>query len=256
MTQLSKNKIKYIHSLELKKNRKAENVFLAEGDKCVGDLLKSGYEAKLLISTECWDIPYSLSIQPEHIITSAEDIRKASLQQNPQNVIGVFKRKKESDEELLNIIPQRELCLCLDGIQDPGNLGTIIRTADWFGINNIFCSLNTTDAYSPKAIQATMGSIARVNIHYLDIIKFAKNIKNTPIYGTLLDGDNIYDVALENKGLIVMGNEGNGISKEMRALLNKKILIPAFHTGTNKAESLNVSIATAIICAEFRRRCK
>lgn len=256
MTQLSKIKIKYIHSLELKKNRKAENVFLAEGDKCVGDLLKSGYEAKLLISTECWEIPDSLSIQTEHIITSAEDIRKASLQQNPQNVIGVFKRKTEPDESMLNIIPQKELCLCLDGIQDPGNLGTIIRTADWFGINNIFCSQTTTDAYSPKAIQATMGSIARVNVHYLDIIKFAGNIKDTPIYGTLLDGDNIYDVALENKGLIVMGNEGNGISKEMRALLNKKILIPSFHTGTNRAESLNVSIATAIICAEFRRRCK
>ena len=146
------------------------------------------------------------------------------------------------------------LSLALDGIQDPGNLGTIIRIADWFGIEQIFCSDDTVDAWNPKVVQATMGSIARVNIIYFNLLEFLDTLPaDFPVYGTLLDGDNIYTQPLTPHGLIVMGNEGNGISPEIRQKVNRRLLIPSYRTD-DTAESLNVAIATAITCAEFRRR--
>ena len=148
---------------------------------------------------------------------------------------------------------QDQLVLALDGVQDPGNLGTIIRIADWFGISDIFCSADTADVWNPKVIQATMGSIARVRITYTDLVALIKEAQ-VPVYGTLLDGDNIYQQTLSQNGIIVMGNEGNGISPEIRQLITNKLLIPDFNTGDSHAESLNVAIATAITCSEFRRR--
>ena len=146
------------------------------------------------------------------------------------------------------------LSLALDGIQDPGNLGTIIRIADWFGIQTIFCSEDTVDAWNPKVVQATMGSIARVNIYYMSLSALIDTLPaDYPVYGTLLDGDNIYTQPLTPHGLIVMGNEGNGISPEIRAKVNRRLLIPSY-SQDDTAESLNVAIATAITCAEFRRR--
>ena len=148
---------------------------------------------------------------------------------------------------------KKSLLLSLDGIQDPGNLGTIIRIADWFGIDHIICSEDTVDAWNPKVVQATMGSIARVNIIYTNLIQFIDTLpEGFPIYGTLLDGENIYTQTLTPHGLIIMGNEGNGISPEIRSRVNHRLLIPSYRTD-DTAESLNVAIATAITCAEFRR---
>lgn len=249
---LSKNKIKYIQAFNNKKFRKAEQAFIVEGFKSVEDLLNEGLHAKLIIATPKWKAPKELS-NTEYIEVSEEELRRVSLLQHPQDVIGIFNIPQQ-DNDYTQVISQ-ELCLCLDGIQDPGNLGTIIRTADWFGIKHIFCSLDTVDVYNPKVIQATMGSIARVQVHYNDIASIIKELpSNTPIYGTLLDGNNLYAQELQNKGLIIMGNEGNGISKEIRKLITHKLYIPTYPQNKKTAESLNVSIATAIICAEFRRR--
>ena len=145
--------------------------------------------------------------------------------------------------------------MALDDIQDPGNLGTIIRTADWYGVKDIFCSRNSADVFNPKVVQATMGAIARVRVHYVDLPDFLKGISNSmPIYGTLLDGDNFYKKELSNRGILVMGNEGNGISSEIIPLISERLFIPGYPTDVVSSESLNVSIATAITLAEFRRR--
>lgn len=253
---ISKNKIKQIHSLEQKKFRTLYKSFIAEGTKCVNELLKEGFLASTIISTEDWHCPTSSRIPDDYIIVSDDELRKASLLQHPQQVLGVFAIPEMPQDINVNDIAHKELCLCLDGVQDPGNLGTIIRTADWFGIRNIFCSPNTADAYNPKVVQATMGSIARVNIYYTDLVEMLHSLQSdVPVYGTLLDGENLYDTELSRNGIIIMGNEGNGVSTDVRQLLTHKLLIPPYPVETESAESLNVSIATAIICAEFRRRC-
>lgn len=250
---LSKPKIKYIHSLEQKKFRRQENVFVAEGHKNVGDLLMSGCPARLLIATEEWHCPITTDSRTEHITVTEEELRRASLLQHPQQVLGVF-TLPETETPPVSKTVSSELCLCLDGVQDPGNLGTIIRTADWFGIKHIICSPSTADAYNPKVVQATMGSIARVQICYTDLTKWLASLpEGTPVYGTMLDGDNLYNATLTRHGVIVMGNEGKGISTEIAQQLTHRLLIPPYPAGHKTAESLNVSIATAIICAEFRR---
>ena len=149
---------------------------------------------------------------------------------------------------------KHSLCLALDDVQDPGNLGTIIRLADRCGIENIFCSHGTVDVFNPKVIQATMGALARVKLHYCDLASLISSLKEIPIYGTFLDGNNIYGENLSQNGLIIMGNEGNGVSKEVSQLINKRLYIPNYPTSRETSESLNVAIATAIVCAEFRRR--
>ena len=149
---------------------------------------------------------------------------------------------------------RQSLCLALDDVQDPGNLGTIIRLADWFGIEHIICSQNTVDVYNPKTIQATMGGIARVKVHYTSLPDFIRSLGDTPVFGTFLDGKNMYEQPLSANGLIVMGNEGNGIGKEVATLINRKLYIPNYPAGQETSESLNVAIATAVICAEFRRQ--
>ena len=155
---------------------------------------------------------------------------------------------------MLGLFSTQKLSLALDGIQDPGNMGTIIRIADWFGIENIYCSIDTVDCWSPKVVQATMGSIARVNIYYINLPAFIDKVPNDcPIYTTLLTGCNIYNQKLSQNGIIVMGNEGKGISEELRQKVNKSLYIPNYSLKESSAESLNVAVATAIICAEFRR---
>jgi TrmH family RNA methyltransferase len=151
-------------------------------------------------------------------------------------------------------VASRSLCLALDDVQDPGNLGTIIRIADWFGIEDIFCSRGTVDVYNPKVIQATMGAIARVRVHYVDLAEFIATAGDIPVYGTFLDGENMYGHELSANGIIVMGNEGNGIGSEVERLINKKLYIPNYPADRATSESLNVAVATAIVCAEFRRR--
>lgn len=249
---LSKNKVKYIRSLELKKFRNEHNVFIAEGNKLVADMLPS-FECELMIAKPSWmatqgDIPAK-----ELIVAEDEDIRKASLLKNPQDVIAIFKRPVWQLEQAA---PSKNLLLALDGIQDPGNLGTIIRLADWFGINDIVCSLDTADVFSPKTVQATMGALSRVRVHYtqLDAYLQKQAQQHIPLYGTFLDGENMYTKELTTNGIIIMGNEGNGIRPDVRACVNEKIYIPNYPAEQETSESLNVAIATAVVCAEFRRR--
>ena len=247
---LSKNRIKYIHSLELKKNRKTEKVFLAEGPKLVGDLL-GHFPCRFLAATPEW-----LSQHPKLPVedvseVSDEDLSRASLLKTPQQVFAVFEQPQYT---LSPEFARQSLCLALDDIQDPGNLGTIIRLADWFGIEHIICSQNTVDVYNPKTIQATMGGIARVKVHYTSLPEFIHSLGDTPVFGTFLDGENMYEQPLSTNGLIVMGNEGNGIGKEVEQLINRKLYIPNYPAERETSESLNVAIATAVVCAEFRRQ--
>lgn len=246
---ISKNKIKYIRSLELKKNRNKEGKFVAEGFKVVDDLLAL-QPADLIVATQEWLHGKHLADQTEVIEVTEEELKKVSFLQHPQQVLAVFRQATSGDYS----INTSELSLALDGVQDPGNLGTIIRIADWFGITHIYCSQDTADVYNPKVVQATMGSIARVKVEYGNLLALVESLPaDVPVYGTLLDGDNIYQQTLENRGLIVMGNEGKGISPALAKKVNHRLLIPNFPEGRATADSLNVAIATAITCSEFRR---
>ena len=246
---ISKNKIKYIRSLELKKNRNKEGKFVAEGFKVVDDLLAL-QPADLIVATQEWLHGKHLADQTEVIEVTEEELKKVSFLQHPQQVLAVFRQATSGDYS----INTSELSLALDGVQDPGNLGTIIRIADWFGITHIYCSQDTADVYNPKVVQATMGSIARVKVEYGNLLALVESLPaDVPVYGTLLDGDNIYQQPLENRGLIVMGNEGKGISPALAKKVNRRLLIPNFPEGRATADSLNVAIATAITCSEFRR---
>lgn len=238
MEHLSKAQIKWVRQLQQKKFRDAEGVFVAEGAKCVNDL----QEAFELV----------LKVTPNN--ATSTEIEQMSSLRTPQGDIAIFKQRKE----YLNAIAE-DLFLALDGVQDPGNLGTIIRTCDWFGIHHIICSRETADCYNPKVVQATMGALARVHCHYVDnLAKVLAEYKAAgyPIYGTLLEGQNMYhkdSILTKERGIIVMGNEGNGISQEVRELVTHPLLIPSYPADGTTSESLNVSIATAIVLAEFRR---
>lgn len=247
---LSKNKIKFIKSLEKKKIRQETGLFLAEGNKLVKDIFPF-FECELLLAKPSWATAQKDLITKELIIAEEGEIEKASLLKSPQDVIAVF---KQSDKKIINEELQCELNLLLDDIQDPGNLGTIIRIADWFGIKNIICSHGTVDVYNPKVIQATMGGIARVNIFYSSLIDLLGQFTDVPVYGTFLDGKNIYQQKLSSYGFIIMGNEGNGVSKEIDRLIDQRLYIPNYPPETESTESLNVAVATAITCAEFRRQ--
>lgn len=248
---LSKNRIKYIHSLELKKNRDAAGVFLAEGPKVVSELL-GHFPCQLLAAMSEWQPPYTGMQAEESVEVTTEELTRASLLRTPQQVLAIFRKRKDIDNKTEIF---RSLCLALDGVQDPGNLGTIIRLADWFGIRHIFCSPDTADVYSPKAVQATMGSLARVHVHVADLPSLIRDLpEGTPVYGTFLDGENMYEKTLSNNGLLIMGNEGRGIRDEVRELVNQRLFIPAYPEERGASESLNVGVATAIVCAEFRRQ--
>lgn len=251
---LSKAKIKWINSLALKKNRDEENVFIAEGVKLVSELLPA-VTCRFLVYTDESLLPirFARKFIDKELVTEAE-LKKISLQKSPQGMLGVFE-KPSHDIDLQYL--KNKLSIALDDVQDPGNLGTIIRLADWFGVKDVFCSLHTADVYNPKTIQATMGAIARVRVHYVNLVDFLKETTGEiPVYGTFMDGENIYEQHLSSNGIIVMGNEGNGISNEVLPLVSKKLLIPTFPADANTSESLNVGVATAITVAEFRRRAK
>ena len=218
---ISKNQQKYIRQLEQKKYRKREGLFVAEGIKVVGDLL-TRYTPEAVFATEQWFAPKGIIPQ---IITD-EELQRISFQQHPQQVLALFPIPSQVTTNPQTMLSDQTLALALDGVQDPGNLGTIIRIADWFGISTLICSEDTADAWNPKVVQATMGSLARVNIIYTSLPSLLDHLPDTyPVYGTFLDGKNI----------------------------NRRLLIPDFHQG-DTADSLNVAIATAITCSEFRRR--
>lgn len=240
MAPISKAQIKLIRSLQHKKFRDELGLFVAEGQKCI-DELKKGFELVM-------------EVTPENA-TEAEIAQMSGLK-TPQGTIAVFKKKIINQKSQ---ITTGELALALDGIQDPGNLGTIIRTCDWFGVKNIICSNDTADCYNPKVVQATMGALTRVQLTYTDLVPFLQEAKEkgANIVGTLLDGKNMYDQlsALHSplSTFLVMGNEGNGISQAVRELITRPIRIPSYPPQAETSESLNVAIATAIVLAEFRR---
>lgn len=246
---LSKNKIKYVRSLKDKKFRTEHHVFVAEGYKIVSELLPC-MKCQLLISTPEFLSDTDLSNVEEVIEVTNDDLSRVSFLKAPQKVLGIFYKPVYSEDIDWN----KELILALDGVQDPGNMGTIVRLADWYGIKHIFCSQDSADIYNPKTTQATMGAIARVNVHYTDLEYFLSVHNDIPIYGTLLDGENIYSKDITENGIIVMGNEGNGIRPNIEKLIDKKLFIPNYPIDKQSSESLNVAIATAIVCAEFRRR--
>ena len=280
MDKISKAQVKKVRSLQQKKFRDELGLFVAEGDKCVSELSKS--------------------FELVHLYREGENATRTEIEQmsglrTPQGIIGVFKKRETSPTpstgrgalSLEGRDGERFLILALDGIQDPGNLGTIIRTCDWFGVHDIVCSLDTADCYNPKVVQATMGALARVRVHYTDLPKWLEEIKSQEseirIYGTLLEGKDMYEVLSAQKSvspkdglsagpawvcqrsglsagqpgsIIIMGNEGNGISQRVRTLVTHPIRIPSYPKNAETSESLNVSIATAIVLAEFRRTAK
>jgi TrmH family RNA methyltransferase len=245
---LSKSQISLLKSLQQKKSRAEHCSFLVEGLKSVNEFIGSDYQVETIYHTYNFDtnlLKLSRKINFQGI--SLNDLEKISSLKTPQDVVAQVKIPEWP--AVNNSLLQKKFSIVLDGIQDPGNMGTIIRTADWFGIKNIICSTDTVDVYNPKVVQATMGSLSRINIHYVDLAVFLTKV-NLPVFGALLDGSNIFTTDFGDEGLVVMGNEGNGIRPEIKPLVQKAVTIPR----AGKAESLNVSIAAAIFCAEISRK--
>lgn len=249
---ISKATIKKIHALDMRKFRRNERLFVAEGPKLVDELCATMKPVYIAALPEWISENADIVADAEYDIVTPDELQRASLQKNPQQVIALFPipEHKLCAEKLKD-----ELVLMLDSVQDPGNLGTIARIADWFGIRNIICSTETADIYNPKAVQATMGALARVKFYYTDLLQLLSQYDG-PVYGTFLDGENIYGQELSENGIIVMGNEGKGISQGVGEMINRRLYIPNYPIGTQTTESLNVAIATSIVCAEFRRRCQ
>jgi TrmH family RNA methyltransferase len=254
---LSKNQIKFVNSLKQKKFREEHGYFIAEGTKIVPELLASGIEVLQVYAGEWFFSAHHISNGTECIEIRPAELERISALSTPNEVLAVcripgYKLEKEK--------LAKKLTLVLDDIRDPGNLGTIIRIADWFGIENIVCSDGSADAFNPKVVQSTMGSIARIKIHYTDLTEFIRQSRansELPVYGALLEGRNIYSENLLKEGLIVIGNESKGISESVQKMITHKVSIPSFSyfkPGGGEAESLNAAVATAIICSEFRRR--
>ena len=248
---ISKSKIKLINSLSQKKYRDETGLFVAEGTKLISDL-GTIFRCTLLVATAEWFRQNKAIMAIETVEVDDNEFHKISNQKSPQGVLAIFEKTVfEINEQELS----QKLSLALDEVQDPGNLGTIIRIADWFGISDIFCSENSADAFSPKTVQATMGALARVRVHTVKLEEFIKTCQpQMPVYGTFMNGENIYSKTLTQNGIIVMGNEGNGISPEIEKLVSERLLIPNFPVGQATSESLNVGVATALVCGEFRRR--
>jgi TrmH family RNA methyltransferase len=243
---LSKQERKRINSLSVKKYRDRERLFTVEGEKCVGEFLASPFKVREVYCTT--ESSFS-SGYPEAVRISPAEMRQISNLKTASPVLAVV----EIPPAEMNPVPENGLILALDDIQDPGNLGTIIRLADWFGIPCIACSPSTADAYASKTVQATMGSLTRVSLVYTDLYTFIETAgRDIPVYGTFLDGENIYTAELSENGIIVMGNEGRGISPAIAGLVSRKLLIPSL--SHNSPESLNVAVAAAITCSEFKRR--
>jgi TrmH family RNA methyltransferase len=235
---LSINQKKYLNSLKQKKYRNQHSSFIVEGEKMVNELVASDFEIEAIYGVE------DLLSYPSIVAISEKDLASISLLKTPNKYFAVAKQKNFS------ITNYEGLTLVLDNIQDPGNLGTIIRIADWFGISTIVCSPTCVDLYNPKVVQATMGSLFRLNVIYTDLIAFLGGNKDKAIYGALLGGENVYETNIQkNNSILIMGNESKGISETLKPFINHKITIPQF----GKAESLNVAVATAILCSEYRR---
>jgi TrmH family RNA methyltransferase len=247
---LSKNRIKYIQSLKEKKHRSLHNTFVAEGEKLVFDLLATCRCQYIAALPEILTAHREIEAD-EIVVASEKELKMATFLKTAPQVIAVFYRPQD---EIAQIDLSDKLHLVLDGVQDPGNVGAIIRIADWFGIEHIICSEDTADLYNPKTVQATMGAIARVKVYYTALVSFLEQQSHLPIYGTFLEGGDLYSEPLTENGFIVMGSEGRGISSEVAKLINRSLFIPSYPAGRATSESLNVAAATAVVCAEFCRR--
>ena len=253
---LSKNKISEISSLHQKKFRQSLGYFIAEGEKIVDELLYSTWEVVALFATEELYQKYQ-TIAPQIQLAEAHLFAKISALKTPSGILAVVKQKYLSIDK---VEVQNKFTLCLDGVRDPGNLGTIIRIADWFGISTIVCSDDTVDVYNPKTIQATMGSFLRVNVIYTQLIPFLIHAKaqQVQLFGAVLNGENVYDKKDVKQGIIIMGSESHGISDEVLHLIDEPITIPEKlikNKQVNGAiDSLNVAIATSVICAVFAQK--
>lgn len=236
---LSKNQVKLIQKLHQKKYRNELNLFIVEGKKSINEFLQAGYTPQLLIATEA----FTASV-PQHLITpvSKDELRKVSTLQNPDEGLAVFEQPKYKG------ILQEGVIVALDNVQDPGNLGTIIRLCDWFGVETLLCNTQTVDCYNPKVVQASMGSLTRVAVHYLDLAAFLTTTA-LPVYTMDLEGENLHTATFPKDCILILGNEANGISAEVRALSNEVITIPRF-SKHQRTESLNVAMAGAIILSE------
>ncbi len=246
---LTKADIKLVRSLEQRKFRRSEGLFVAEGPRLVGELL-GHFECYKLFATGEWLQANTTSEVHSTEAVGERELSRLSLMQTPNQVLALFAIPPEE-------VPSEPvgLNLVLDSIQDPGNLGTIVRLADWFGVEHIWCSPTTADVWSPKVVQASMGGIARVRVHYLDLVPFLETQQSRlPIYGTSLNGDSLWSQTLTENALVVMGNEGNGVSREVESLCRHKLFIPNYPATRTTTDSLNVAMATGIMLAEFRRR--
>ncbi len=255
MQILTKNTIKEIRALEQRKARRDQHAWLAEGNRMVGDLLSAdAFPCRRLVATEEWweAHPEFAQVATESFLVTPQEMQRVSLQKTPQDVLAVFDETRNNKPTAAS----DAISILLDEVQDPGNLGTIIRTADWFGIRDIFCAPGTADCFSPKVAQATMSALARVQLHYFasrqELCDWIRGCQ-CPIYGTFLEGNNIYTTQLQTPAVLVMGNEGRGISPEVEALVSDKLLIPHFSFDGQHVESLNVSVATAICLSELKR---
>lgn len=241
MTELSKNKLKWIRSLHQKKVREELRLFLVEGEKMIQELLQyNAANIELICATKDFVINND---NLDLYLVDEKQLEQISTLKTPNKALAVVRYFEEES------LPDRGLILALDGIQDPGNMGTILRIADWYGISNIVCSSHTVDVYNPKVVQASMGAIFRINVTVTVLSEYLKNCK-LPVYGALLEGDNVYKTKLKKEGVLLMGNEGNGISNELIPMITDKISIPRF----GGAESLNVAVATGILVSEFMRK--
>jgi TrmH family RNA methyltransferase len=253
---LSKNKIQFILSLQRKKTRDEERVFLVEGDKAVREYIQAGREVITLVAKPEFiaGIPSQISNTIEEVIPATyEELKKVSSLKTPHNAMAVVRMP----EMILNPVKVFEnLCVALDFIQDPGNLGTIIRAAAWFGIKDIICSETCVDVYNTKAVQATMGAIMNVNVYYTTLEEFLAGTRenNIDVYGTLLEGESVYTADLHKRGVILLGNESKGISKELLPFITRKIMIPKFTGAIYGIDSLNAGMAASIVFSEFARR--
>lgn len=244
---MTKAEILLVRALADKRGRTEHGLFVAEGEKLIGELRESRFEVRKIFALE------GVFYGPEVETVSARDMERLSLLKTAGNSLAIVEipRYKLDTEKLCG-----KLTLALDDIQNPGNMGTIIRLADWFGITDIVCSQTTADCFNPKVVQATMGAILRVRVHYTDLERFLADYaaSGAPVYGTFLEGENIYNTTLSAAGVIVMGNEGRGVTSAVERAVTHKLFIPPYPAGREGSESLNVAMATGIVCAEFRRQ--
>lgn len=250
---LSKAQIQYINSLQQKKYRKQHQAFIVEGMKSIEEFLVSSYSVLQIFHTadmltKMPKIPHKIKLNE----VREEDFKKISALSTPQGILAIVEIPDAGELQLdiySQILAEDSLVIGLDEVQDPGNLGTIIRIADWYGVKHILATKGTADAYNPKTVQASMGSLSRVQIHYGDLKSFIKETQ-IPVFGALLNGESLYDTQFEKKCMVLLGNEGNGIGDDLMQLIDKPVTIPSF----GGAESLNVGVATAIFCSEYKRQ--